>query len=580
MSVTVAHGSIAIPERPSIGRVSAAEEQDRAVREVAAAKGAWARRSLSDRVELLDQVIARMHRSAERWVAAECEYKGYEQGSRESGMEWFGGPVFILRTARLLRDTLRGLQGSGHPGYGPVRTRADGQATVQVFPTSVYDRLTYTGYRTDVWLDPAAQAAQLGDRVAHAYRDSQPAGEVCLVLGGGNVSAVQPDDVLHQLFAENRVVLLKCSPVQEHMGPLLEDVFRPLIEAGALRVVYGGAEVAQRLARHPLVDRLHMTGSDKTYDALVWGVGQEGELRKVGNRPLLDKPFTAELGAVTPLIVVPGPWSPGDLAFHAENAISMTVLNAGHLCVSTRLLVTHRQWAQRPAFLDRIRATLHATPAFPAYYPGAAGRHATYLEHYPHAEQFGQRHGRYLPYLFVPGVKPGPDEPALTSDPFCAVVAEAPLEAADPARFLDQAVELCNDQVWGSLSITVLVHPRTLRDPAAAAAFERALARLHYGNIIVNAISGLPYAVVSPPWGAYPGNNPRDIGSGTGFVHNTYLLDDAQKAVTHAPWRPRPKPAWFPTHRRSQEVLRRLAYLEAAPSPLKMPGLFRAALGG
>ncbi|MGE5763582.1 MAG: aldehyde dehydrogenase family protein [Mycobacterium leprae] len=451
---------------------------------------------------------------------------------------------------------------------------------MQVFPTDGYDRLTYAGYRTDVWLDPSFGAAQLPDRVAHAYRDGQPAGEVCLVIGGGDLSSVQPLDVLHQLFAENRVVVLKCSPVQEHVGPILEDVFRPLVNAGALRVVYGGAEVGQRLAHHPLVDRLHMTGSDKTYDALVWGSGDESERRKAENRPVLDKPFTAELGAVTPLIVVPGPWSSGDLAFHGENAISMTVFNAGHICVSTRLLVTHRQWAQRPAFLESVRTALRAAPAFPAYYPGAADRHAGYLERYPHAERFGEPQGRCLPYLFVPDLTRDADESALVCDPFCGVLAEVPLDAEDPARFLDRAVELCNDRVWGSLGITLLVHPRTLHDRATAVAFERALADLQYGNINVNAASGIGYAIVSPPWGAYPGNSPRDIGSGTGFVHNTYLLDDAQKAVTRAPWRPRPKPPWFPTHRQPQEVTRRLAHLEAAPSPLKVPGLFRAALGG
>lgn len=100
MTGTMARGSVAIPERSSAAGVSGVEELDRAAREVAAAKRAWARRGLAERVELLDQVLTRMRRAAKRWVDAECEYKGYAPDSRESGIEWFGGPVFVLRAAR------------------------------------------------------------------------------------------------------------------------------------------------------------------------------------------------------------------------------------------------------------------------------------------------------------------------------------------------------------------------------------------------------------------------------------------------------------------------------------------------
>lgn len=580
MSASMTRGGIAIPERPALGRVSTVEEQDRAVDELVAAKDRWARRTLSERIEVLDRLMRAMAAVSPDWVAAECAEKGYVPGSPESGAEWFGGPVFVLRTARLLRNTLRDLERGAQPAHGPVRLLTDGQVAVRVFPTDAYDRILYAGYDSEVWLDRSVGSTRISATVARAYRNGSSRGEVCLVLGGGNLSAIQPADVLHQLFAENRSVVLKCSPVQEHLGPLLEEVFAPLIDADALRVVYGGAQVAQRLAHLPGVDRVHMTGSDKTYDALMWGTDAEAEGRRRENRPRLAKPFTAELAQVSPVIVVPGPWSPNDLRYQGESVASMTLFNAGHICVSARVLLTQSTWPQRHGLLDAVRSALREAPALPAYYPGSAERHVSVLDAYPHAERCGEPSGAFLPPLLIPHVPADATEPALSTDPFCSVLAEVPLDADDPAQFLDQAVQVCNDRIWGSLGVVILVHPRTRREPATAAALARALKRLRYGTIVVNAGAGLPYAMVSPPWGAYPGNDPRDIGSGTGFVHNTYLLGDIEKAVTHGPWRVRPKPAWFPSHRRPHQVMRRLAALEADPDPRKLPSLLQAALRG
>ncbi len=50
----------------------------------------------------------------------------------------------------------------------------------------------------------------------------------------------------------------------------MEVAFRALIDAGYLRIVYGGAEEGAYLCNHPGVDEIHITGSDKTFDAIVW----------------------------------------------------------------------------------------------------------------------------------------------------------------------------------------------------------------------------------------------------------------------------------------------------------------------
>ena len=82
------------------------------------------------------------------------------------------------------------------------------------------------------------------------------------------------------VFLENQVVLLKMNPVNDYLGPLIEEAYRPLIERGFLKLVYGGAKEGAYLCKHKSVDVIHMTGSDKTFDTIMFGVGEDGEKNK------------------------------------------------------------------------------------------------------------------------------------------------------------------------------------------------------------------------------------------------------------------------------------------------------------
>jgi len=96
----------------------------------------------------------------------------------------------------------------------------------------------------------------------------------------------------------------------------------------------------------------------------------------------------------------------------------------------------------------------------------------------------------------------------------------------------------------------------------------------------VNQWSGLAYGLTSPPWGAYPGATVKDVQSGIGNVHNTYLLDHVEKTVLEGPLVNFPKPIWFPSHRNAVDVANRLVRLYQNPSVLHLPGLFAAAISG
>lgn len=49
------------------------------------------------------------------------------------------------------------------------------------------------------------------------------------------------------------------------------QVFAPLVAAGFLEFVYGGVDVGKYCNHHPLVDSVHLTGSEATYNNIVFG---------------------------------------------------------------------------------------------------------------------------------------------------------------------------------------------------------------------------------------------------------------------------------------------------------------------
>jgi acyl-CoA reductase-like NAD-dependent aldehyde dehydrogenase len=255
---------------------------------------------------------------------------------------------------------------------------------------------------------------------------------------------------------------------------------------------------------------VHLTGAARTFESIVFGEGSEGDARRLRGERLLTKPITAELGNVTPVIVVPGPWTARELAFHGDNIASMLVQNAGFNCIAARVIVQHAAWSRRIPLLDAVRDSLRRAEPRDAYYPGARERWLRFVAAHPHAETFGPDGGTDVPFTLIPGIDPSRrDDIALTTESFCGVFGEVALDAPrDVPAFIDAAVEFCNERLWGTLSASILVHPRTLGDPAARAAVERALVGLRYGSVVVNHWSAVPYAMVSPPWGAARTSSP------------------------------------------------------------------------
>jgi acyl-CoA reductase-like NAD-dependent aldehyde dehydrogenase len=554
-----------VPDATALGVV------DDAVATLRANADAWVALPAAAKVRLLDAVITATLRVADRWTELAARHEGLDPAGREASEEAIVGPYIFMRAVRLHRDALADIDRHGLPRIaGSVRTLADGRVSARVFPVDPLDRLTYIGTTADVRMDRSVTLEGLPSTMATAYTAPGP-GRVCLVLGGGNASSIAPLDVIHKLFVEVQVVILKSHPVMAHLAEIHEAALAPLVEAGVVRVVHGYAHQGAYLTAHPGVDDLHITGSDRTYEAIVFGTGPDGAERKLRDDPVLHKPFSAELGNLTPIIVVPGRWSSGELDYHADNVATMLTNNAGFNCTTSRVIVTAARWPQRTEFLDRLRRRLAVEPTRLAYYPGARERFSGFALAHPEAELFGDPADGHLPWMLIPGLSPdATGDPCYRIEAFCGVTAETPIEASDLDSFLERAVRFANDELWGTLNATVIVDPRTSREAAGRAAVARASDDLRYGTVSLNHWSAIGYGLGITPWGAYPGHSRTDIQSGMGFVHNPLMFGSIEKTVVRSPFHAWPKPIWFTSHRTADRILPRLIRFEADRRPHRL----------
>jgi hypothetical protein len=243
------------------------------------------------------------------------------------------------------------------------------------------------------------------------------------------------------------------------------------------------------------------------------------------------------------------------------------------------VLILPKGWVQRDQFLDGIEQALTKAQPRKAYYPGAHDRWRLYSRNRASIRQFGDETAELLPWTLVRDLDAADaSEPAFGSESFCPILFETQVGSADPVEFMDKAVTFANERLWGTLSAGLVVHPRTMKDPVLAGSVERAIAGLRYGAVCVNAWSGYLFAFVTPPWGAHPSSTLDNIQSGTGWVHNTPMLEQVEKAVLRHPVTAMPKPTYFPSHRSAHKLMPRMTALEENASWTKVPGVLAAAL--
>lgn len=557
---------------------------DEALEQLVEGEKTWASLSLAARRGLLDEVRALTVRHAPEWVDTAVRIKQLDPDSPLVGEEWMSGPYSLTAGLGALSESLAKLESGQSPldgaGFGSA---PGGRTTVKVLPLNAFDQLLLSGFSAEVWLQPGIERAQALRAAGLAQRDPRHTHGVGAVLGAGNIFSIAPLDTIYELFANNRVVALKLNPLTDPLLPVLAKVLAPFIAVGAVRILTGGAEAGTYLVRHKLVDHVHMTGSALTYDAIVFGTGADGARRKAADDPILDKEMTAELGGVSPTIVLPGAWSRSDIEFQANHVATQRLHNNGYNCVAAQVVVLSKQWPQRDEFVAAVRKAVNDAPARPPYYPGSDARVASADASYPDAQHLGSGDDRVLV------VDPQDREALLRTEYFGPVLGIIELDASDE-QFAEESVRIANDEFVGTLGVNVIAHPDTIS--GLGDKFERLVEQLRYGTIAINAWTAVGYLTPTATWGAFPGHRRNDIQSGIGVVHNAFLIDKPERTVVRGPFRPAPrsvlrgewslspKPPWFVNNRTAAKTGRLLLEFAGAPSWSKLPAIFASALRG
>nr|WP_228479866.1 aldehyde dehydrogenase family protein [Microbacterium sp. A18JL241] len=534
---------------------------DAAIDDLEAGSRTWTALSVGQRATLLRAVRTAVAASVEEWAHTASASKGLGGSHPLRGEEWLAGPYSVLGALDAYAETLTRI-GEGRNALEGIRIgRAPGGRTrVHAFPLTGLDRVLLSGFSGEVWLEPGTTPRAARASAGLAQRTPHESGGVGLVLGAGNVTSIPVLDVLYELLAHNRTALLKVNPTQDALVPLFEHAFAALIEPGFLRIVRGGGDVGAYLTGHKRLAHVHITGSAATFGAIAWGPSNgpdaaAAKRRRREDRPLLKKPITAELGGVSPIIVVPGEWTDADLRFHAEHIATMRLQNSGHNCIAGQVVIMSSDWAQADAFRAALRRAYAKAPERPIWYPRSDDRMRQANDDYPDALVLGDR-------LLVE-IDPEGDATAVENTEYFAPVLGVVALPGAGQEFLDAAVAHANEKLQGTLGANLLIDPATQK--ALGTGFERAITELRYGSIAVNAWTAFGFITPTLTWGAFPGNTLQDVGSGIGVVHNALLLDHVERSVLHGPFRPfprslpivngggrftiLPKPPWFVTAR-------------------------------
>jgi acyl-CoA reductase-like NAD-dependent aldehyde dehydrogenase len=494
----------------------------------------WAALTLDQRARLMKRLHASIAAVAEEWADVAALSKGLGPGHPLRGEEWLSGPYAALVGVDAYESTLHALA-RGESPLAKVKTDAapGGRVRAHVFPLSPIDGVLLSGYTGEVWFEPGVTDTQIRRDAGLGQRTPTGAGGVGLVLGAGNVTSIPVLDVMYELLAHNRVALLKVNPTQDALVPVFERALAPLIEPGLLRIVRGGGEVGAYLTSHDRIAHVHITGAAPTFDAIVGGTGDEAAKRKSDDRPQLAKPITAELGGVSPIIIVPGEWSDADLAFQAEHVATMRLYNSGHNCIAGQVVILSADWPQRAAFLGALHAAYAAAPERPVWYPRSDAKLEAAASGYPHAAWCADGTRALVE------IGDGDDATAMETTEYFAPVLGVVSLPGSGQEFLDAAVAHANDDLVGTLGANVLVDPET--QAALGDGFELAMARLRYGTVSINSWTAFGFLTPTLTWGGFAGATLQDVESGIGVVHNALLLDHVERSVTRGPFRPFPR---------------------------------------
>ncbi len=515
---------------------------------------------------MLEEVISNIKEVAYFWSTVCSDNKGTSKTPAE-GEEWLGGPFAAVLATQNYIDTLQSNEDLSLKSYNKEEN------SYKVFPNKFIERLTFPFIDAKVYFNKSMSFDDINKFRGFSKRyDIDPS--ITLVLGAGNFSSIPYLDVLYHLITRRSVILLKLNPVNDYLKPVFEKVFQNFIERGYVIVSTGNVDESKYMANHQGVDHIHLTGSDKTFEEIVYGRQLNDKERKLKYLAKLNtKNISSELGNVTPIIIHPGNWSTSDIKYQARKIVTGKLNNNGFNCIAAQVVVLPDGWGQTDTLIKYIKFYMNKAKDRKAYYPESIER-LNKLEKDKAYERVNKL-SCVTPHLTreIKAYNKYELDEVWSSALYFKRIAYSSSE-----NFSNKAIDYCNNDLWGNLGVSVIMkdHNKNLNSHI----LENYIEKLEYGTVAINEWAAIGYIIPQLPWGGFPGNKDNDIQSGKSIVHNSMLFESPLKGVVQTKFRISRiiDPPWFITNRKSRRLFKNLTYFQINNSKINLLKLGFSAL--
>ena len=515
---------------------------------------------------MLDETISNIKEVSYFWATICSDNKGTTKTPAE-GEEWLGGPfASVLATQYYIKSLIN----DDDLDEGNFN---NSENSYKVFPNNFIERITFPFINAKVYFNKSMSFEDINKFRGFSKRyDIEPS--ITLVLGAGNFSSIPYLDVLYHLITRRSVILLKLNPVNEYLKPVFEKVFKNFIERGYIIVTNGNINESKYMATHPGINHIHLTGSDKTYEDIVYGRELTGNERSIKTVPKVNsKPITSELGNVTPIIIHPGKWSTSDIKYQARKIVTGKLNNNGFNCIAAQVVVLPDGWGHTETLIKYVKYYMNKAKDRKAYYPDSIER-LTKLEKDKSYERVNSL-SCTTPHLTREIKAYNKYE---LDEVWSSTIYFRKIGYTNAEDYVNKAIDYCNNELWGNLGVSVIIkdHNNKFNKHITNSYIEN----LKYGTIAINEWAAIGYIIPQLPWGGFPGNKDNDIQSGQSFVHNSMLFESPLKGIVETKFRISRliDPPWFITNKKSRRLFMNLTYFQINNTKINLIKLIFSAL--
>ena len=498
------------------------------------------------------------------WATIGADNKGIK-GSTAEGEEWLGGPFASTIALQYYIDYLKN-------DIKFIDEKSISENKINVFPNKNIEKLLFPYVTADIHFNKNMSIEDILNARGFGNRLGFKKG-ITLILGAGNVSSIPLLDTIYDMVVNRHCILLKLNPVNEYLKPVFEKVFENFISRGYMIVTTGDTEISTYMTNHLGITNMHLTGSDKTYEKIVYGsVLPEKDKGKKSLTKRNKKPFTTELGNVTPFIIHPGNWSSGEIKYQARKIVTAKLNNNGFNCIAAQVIVLPKEWKHSEKLVEAIKKQLSNEKDRLAYYPDSLNNLNNLLSE-KNVQQVNDES------CATPHLTKDLDlnDHYENNEVWSSALFFKYIDYENEQEYVSNSIDYVNNVVWGNLGVAVLIKKHNSRKNKEL--LNSYVQNLNYGTVAINEWPALGFIIPTLPWGGYPGNKDSDIQSGQGYVHNALFFESPLKGVLYSKFKlPLIDPVWFTSNKKGRKVFKNLTYYQIENSKINLIKLLFSAL--